>query len=104
MRELSPNELRIELAGTAHVILDVREPWEFEVCQIPGSINIPLNEIPMRLSQLSTMLPIVAVCHHGMRSEYAVHFLLGQGFSEVANLTGGIDRWARELDPAMTRY
>ncbi|MBI2799416.1 MAG: sulfurtransferase [Gammaproteobacteria bacterium] len=104
MREISPHELQAQFATGRPLILDVREPWEFDVCRIPSSINIPLNGIPMHLAELCRTASLVVVCHHGMRSEYAQRFLVENGFADVANLAGGIDRWARELDPEMTRY
>ena len=104
MQEIAPLELQTRLQTTNPVILDVRETWEFEHCRLPGAVNIPLDTLPARLTELNPHEPLVAVCHHGMRSHYAAEFLRHNGFAEVLNLTGGIDRWAREVEPTMPRY
>ena len=104
MRELTPAELQTQLAGSVPMLLDVRETWDFELCRIPGSVYIPLNAIPSRHSEFDRKALIVCICHHGMRSDYAAGYLSDHGFSAVFNLTGGIDRWAREIDPVMLRY
>ena len=64
----------------AHVLLDVREPWEFEHCCIKGSVNIPMSEIQGRLSELDPEIDIVVICHHGSRSMQVAYFLLNSGF------------------------
>ena len=104
MQEIAPHELQARLMHDTLVILDVREPWEFEHCRLAGALNIPLQALPTRWSELNPRRPLIAVCHHGMRSHYAAEFLRHNGFTEVLNLTGGIDRWAAEIEPAMPRY
>ncbi|MFN3565398.1 MAG: rhodanese-like domain-containing protein [Burkholderiaceae bacterium] len=86
------------------LLLDVREPWEFQICRIDGSEPIPIRTLPMRIGQLDRERPIVCICHHGNRSALATMFLLNHGFTDVHNLTGGVDAWARQVDPAMPTY
>nr|WP_298686892.1 rhodanese-like domain-containing protein [uncultured Dongia sp.] len=91
-------------AGAALDLLDVREPWEQEICQIAKSQGIPMAELPQRSGELTTERPLVVICHHGMRSYNATLWLRQQGFENAVNLSGGIDAWAREVDPTMARY
>ncbi|MGH7800819.1 MAG: molybdopterin-synthase adenylyltransferase MoeB [Thermodesulfobacteriota bacterium] len=86
------------------VILDVREPHEYEICRINGSKLIPLSELPSRVNELDTADEIIAHCHHGVRSLRATKFLRSMGFKKVKSLKGGIDVWAQEYDPDMPRY
>ena len=85
-------------------ILDVREDWETERCKIQGSLHIALNELPQRVQELSKDVPLVVLCHHGMRSLRAVIWLRGQGYDNAVNLEGGIDGWARQVDRGMGTY
>ncbi|MSR13529.1 MAG: sulfurtransferase [Gammaproteobacteria bacterium] len=102
--EISPQTLMERLTREPPKLIDVREPWEFELCRIAGAINVPLQTLPARLPELEQSHDIVVICHHGMRSLYAAEFLRDQGFSSVLNLTGGIARWGREIDPGMPQY
>jgi adenylyltransferase/sulfurtransferase len=86
------------------VILDVREPGEYEICHIEGSKLIPLGELGSRVNELDTADDIVVHCHHGVRSLRATRFLRDMGFKKVKSLKGGIDVWAQEYDPNMPRY
>jgi rhodanese-related sulfurtransferase len=107
MKQLTPDQLATRLAdqsGSRPVLLDVREPWEYALCAIAGSINIPMNTLPARFQELDDEAEIVMICHHGMRSYQCGVFLERQGFGEVINLAGGIEAWATEVDPAMARY
>lgn len=91
--------------GNEPVLLDVRDPWEFEHCNIKGSINIPLSEIERRLEELAEAGSIIVICHHGGRSWQAACFLADQNISEnIMNLEGGIDAWATQIDTEMPRY
>ncbi|GJL62668.1 MAG: hypothetical protein NPIRA04_13220 [Nitrospirales bacterium] len=85
-------------------ILDVREPHEYSMAKIEGSVLIPLGTLPTSLEQLDPNKEIVALCHKGMRSADAMGFLLQQGFSNVKNLVGGIDAWSVEIDQSVPRY
>lgn len=87
-----------------YTILDVREQWEFEICHLPDSIHIPLNQITSRIEELSANIPTVCVCHHGIRSLRAAIVLANQGFKEIYNLQGGIDAWSQWVDPSCPKY
>ena len=107
MRELSVRDLKAaQDNGTAAGwdILDVREPWEHAVCALPGAHLIPMQGLPQRVSELDPARPTVVLCHHGMRSYQVAVWLERNGFTDVANLSGGIDAWAREIDPGMAQY
>jgi rhodanese-related sulfurtransferase len=106
MRQLAAPELQAWLSQQAGpvTLLDVREAWEFALCRMDGSLHIPLGQLPARLAELDAGLPTIVICHHGMRSLQAGVFLERQGFADVINLRGGIDGWARGVDPAMTVY
>ena len=91
-------------SGMDLAILDVREDWELEICKIEGALHIPLQQLPGRAAELPTDRPIVTVCHHGMRSQHAMQWLRGAGLSQAVNLEGGIDAWARKIDPTMGTY
>lgn len=103
--ELLPAAVAAELAaGEGPLLLDVREPWEVEICAIPGAINIPMGTVPGRIGELPEDRDIVVVCHHGARSMQVTMFLRGRGFEQASNLKGGVDAWARQIDPAMPTY
>jgi rhodanese-related sulfurtransferase len=85
-------------------VLDVREPWERDVCALAGSIDIPMAELPDRVEELPTDRAVVVVCHHGMRSLQATRWLRTQGHGLACNLQGGIDAWASQIDGTMKRY
>jgi rhodanese-related sulfurtransferase len=106
MRHMHPPELKAWLAGEKGPVnlVDVREPWEFEVCRIEGARLIPLGQLPARLGELDASRPTVMICHHGVRSLRAAAFLEHCGFGDVVNLSGGIDAWAKTVDPAMAVY
>ena len=91
-------------ARTKPLLLDVREPWEFERCRIEGARLMPLASVPVQFVGLERDAQIVMICHHGARSFQAGMFLEQQGFSHVVNLQGGIAAWARDVDPAMPTY
>ena len=86
------------------VILDVREPFEFEIARIEGARLIPLGQLPDRLNELETEQEIVAVCKSGVRSAHAVELLQRNGFNRSFNLAGGVDAWADQIDPSMQKY
>ncbi len=90
--------------GLPHVLVDVREPWETEICSIGDSRNIPLAELAESLDMIPSEGPVVVVCHHGVRSMEATAWLRSAGFAGAVNLRGGIEMWARRVDPTMRRY
>ena len=107
MRLLTPVQLAQWLADPARqqpVLLDVREPWEFQLCHVAGSIHVPMNAIPARMSDLDPECETVVICHHGARSFQAAHYLERNGFERLYNLESGVDGWARTVDPAMPTY
>lgn len=86
-----------------HLLLDVRQPEEYETSRLPGAVLIPLAELPGRMSELPKDRPVVVLCHHGMRSAHAVSRLREAGFDAV-NLSGGIDAWSRDIDLTIPLY
>lgn len=107
MHQIQPAELAAWLADPDRpgpVLLDVREPWELDICRLPGSLHIPMREVPSRAAEIDPQAPVVAICHHGARSMNVGLFLERNGFSQVLNLAGGVDAWAKTVDPAMPKY
>jgi adenylyltransferase/sulfurtransferase len=103
--EITVQELKaMRDRGEDFVLVDVREPHEFAICQFPESVKIPLGTLPQNVNKLSTADEIVVHCKMGGRSAKAVQFLHDAGFRKVRNLAGGIDRWAQEIEPGMPRY
>jgi rhodanese-related sulfurtransferase len=89
---------------TAPLIIDVREPWEHAICRIEGSQLLPMQDVATRWRELPADRDIVLLCHHGMRSLHVAHFLEDAGLSRLYNLSGGINAWSEQVDPAVTRY
>ncbi len=85
------------------ILLDVREPNEYRIANIGGTL-IPLGELPKRLQELDPNRKTIVLCHSGIRSQHAVAFLRYQGFTDVHNLSGGIDAWSTKIDPKVRRY
>jgi rhodanese-related sulfurtransferase len=106
MRDMRPRELQSHLAAAVEppLLLDVREPWEFEICHIAGSTLLPMQRVQAALGQLDPDRETVVICHHGIRSRQVGWYLERMGFSRVVNLSGGVDAWAREVDDAMAVY
>ena len=107
MRQIRATELKAWLDDPdqpAPLLLDVREPREFDHCSIAGSLSMPMGTVPARCGELDPAAPVVVICHHGMRSYQVAQFLERQGFSVVANLTGGVAAWAGEVDRGMPTY
>ncbi len=107
MRQMTPAELASRLAdppADRPVLLDVREPWEFQYCHIDGSLAMPMASVPARLAELDPARETVVICHHGGRSAQVCMFLERQGFGSVINLAGGVAAWANQIDPRMPQY
>lgn len=101
---LTPTEVAALLAGPEPpLLLDVRTAAEYARAAIDGAVLIPLGQLAARAFELDRGRPIVAMCHHGMRSMQAAMYLTQRGF-EVSNMTGGIERWSQEVDPSVPRY
>ena len=107
MEQLTPTQLKAWLedaSRTPPLLLDVREPWELDICRIAGSTPIPMRTVPLRVDELNRDHHTVVICHHGARSFQVAMFLEQQGFAHVFNLSGGVAEWARQADPAMPQY
>jgi rhodanese-related sulfurtransferase len=110
--EISPHDLKQILSAKAAtsaeaepILLDVREPWEYEAARIEGSTLMPMGDVPGRAFQeLDPEAHIVAICHHGVRSLNVAAWLRNQGFENAQSLRGGIDAWSAEIDTAVPRY
>jgi adenylyltransferase/sulfurtransferase len=103
--EITVGELKSLMdRGATPVILDVRNPEEFQICRIAGSQLIPLPELPQRVHELDSAREMVVHCKSGMRSARAIQFLKGMGFRKLKNLKGGILAWAEQVDPSLPRY
>ena len=98
----------LEAQPARPVLLDVREPWEVQTASVAPEdcdlLAIPMNEIPARIGELPQDRPIACLCHHGARSQRVAMFLAHQGYTDVANIAGGIDAWSRERDPGIPLY
>lgn len=104
MRHWTPTELAVHLNAPQPLqILDVREEWEYDIAHLEGSILIPLGQLMYKMGSLDKTQEWLVVCHHGIRSAHACYYLERNGF-QVINLTGGIDRWAKEIDHDMSLY
>ena len=106
MREFSASELNVYLCDTERkpLLLDVREPWEFDKACIEGSTLVPMRQIGERIHELGSDDEIIVICHHGIRSRVVCRFLESEGFSNVINLAGGVDAWAKDVDRHMPTY
>lgn len=105
VRELHPAVLASRrAAGDDLAIVDVREPWEWTRVHLAGARHIPLGDFTTAVASLDPKAEVVLVCHHGMRSLAAARYLVQCGFTRVWNLSGGIDRYAVDVDPSLPRY
>jgi len=107
MKAITAGELARWLADDERappLLLDVREPWEQQICTIPGSEAMPMQRIPVQFGDIDPQLPVVCICHHGGRSAQVAMFLQRQGYADVYNLSGGIDAWAKQVDSSMPVY
>lgn len=105
MEQITPQELKARLDRKEPlVLLDVRQDWERELCRLSGATHIPIEEIEFRTAELNPEEEIVVFCHQGIRSAVVAEYLRRLGFTKAVNLAGGLDAWARAVDPAMRRY
>src|SRR4051794_28219880 len=103
--QLDPAGLKAKMdARQSFCLLDVREPWEVALASIPGSVAMPMHEIPARLAELDAAAEIIVMCKAGGRSQRVAEFLAARGFGRVSNLRGGIDAWSRDIDPDVPEY
>jgi rhodanese-related sulfurtransferase len=107
MNQITAGQLAAWLADAGRdkpLLLDVREPWEWDRARIEGSWLVPMREVPARLEELDPAREVIAICHHGARSQQVALYLERNGFSKVHNLQGGVDAWSRTVDPAVPLY
>jgi rhodanese-related sulfurtransferase len=107
VREISADDLSLRLArGERTLLVDVRQPWEHELARLPGSLLLPLHELPSRTAEVppDPGQLVVCYCHHGVRSLRAAEVLAGAGVAGVVSLAGGIDAWSLQIDPSVPRY
>jgi len=103
--EITPVDLKARIdRGDRPFILDVREPEEVALATFPDATNIPMGELPSRMTELDPDRETIVVCHHGIRSAQVAIYLARMGFERAVNLTGGIDAWSVAADPAVPRY
>jgi len=104
MQRMQATELAHYLTTSNPLLVDVREPWEFEICQLANSINIPMGSIPNHLQQIQEADECVIICHHGVRSLNVIQYLIKQDIDHLINLDGGVDAWAQAVDRDMAVY
>jgi rhodanese-related sulfurtransferase len=105
VREVSVHELKARRdRGEKPLVLDVRESWELQLARLPDVVHLPMNQVPARLGELSKDTETIVMCHAGGRSMRVAQFLANQGFSNVANLAGGIAAWSESIDATVPQY
>lgn len=106
MREMTSGECRDYLASASEkpLLLDVREPWEFKIVHLEDAVLMPMRQIPDNAQSLDPDRETIVICHHGIRSRQVAMYLERLGFSNVVNLRGGLDAWARDTDPGLPTY
>ncbi len=104
--EISAGQVKaLQKSGATFTLLDVREPWEYETARLEGSKHIPMGDIPTRAPlELDPEEHVIVMCHHGVRSLTVTNWLRQQGFEKVQSVRGGIDGWARTVDPKVPLY
>lgn len=110
--QITPAELpawiQTQAAAGPTVVLDVREPWEVQTACVKADgfelVTMPMNTVPARLQELPDDRPIACLCHHGGRSMQVALFLTQRGYTNVANIAGGIHAWASQVDPTIATY
>src|SRR6202030_169783 len=103
--EITPADVKARLArGEKGQLVDVREPWEYDLCRIEGAKLIPLGSLAANVDGLLGVEEVICYCHHGMRSLDAAAWLRFQGIEKAKSLSGGIERWSTEVDPHVPRY
>jgi rhodanese-related sulfurtransferase len=103
--EITPQDLKARIdRNDRPVLVDVREDWETKLCRLENAVHIPIEELELRAEELNPADDIVVYCHHGVRSAAVADYLRRLGFTRVRNLSGGLDAWARSVEPTMRRY
>lgn len=105
VREISVAELKARRdRGEKPLVIDVREAWELQLASIPDVVHVPMNQVPARVAEFSKDVETIVMCHAGGRSMRVAQFLAGQGFTNVANLSGGIAAWSETVDATVPHY
>lgn len=106
MLQITPQELKqlLDKNDSQLLLLDVREPYEYAICSIEGSVLIPMRMIPEQRKTLDPHRKTVVICHHGIRSVHVIEYLQSHGFKDLVNLEGGIEQWRQTVDPSMSAY
>ena len=106
MREFSAEQLKsyLDTCDEQPLLLDVRQPWEVEVCKIENSVLIPMSTIPGKVESLDLNRETVVICHHGIRSRSVGRYLEQAGFNNIINLSGGMAQWSKTVDTQMSTY
>lgn len=116
MRHISVTELKEYLgtyssqetvdgdAGDRPLLLDVREPWEYQICHLDNAMLVPMNQVPTALKKLDKNQETIIICHHGVRSQRVGAFMKNNGFNDIVNVAGGINAWAKDVDSSMSTY
>ena len=96
---------RIDSNGAARpLLLDVREPWEYQICHLNDSMLVPMNQVPAILKKLDKDQETIIICHHGVRSQRVGLLMKDNGFKDIVNVAGGINAWAKNVDSSMSTY
>jgi rhodanese-related sulfurtransferase len=105
VREISVEELKARRdRGEQPLVIDVREAWELQLASIPNVVHVPMNEVPARAAEFARDAETIVMCHAGGRSMRVAQYLVSQGFTNVANLAGGIAAWSQSVDATVPRY
>ena len=106
MREFNAAQLKtyLDTCDEQPLLLDVRQPWEFDVCKIENSVSIPMAQIPSELESLDSNRDTEVICHHGIRSRRVGRYLEQAGFNNIINFSGGVSQWAKTVDNQMPTY
>jgi rhodanese-related sulfurtransferase len=105
VREMTVEELKTRRdRGESPLVIDVREDWELQLASIPDVVHVPMNQLPARLGEFTREAETIVMCHSGGRSMRVAHFLAGKGFTNVANLSGGINAWSQAIDATVPLY
>ena len=103
--QITPADVKARMdRGEKLVLVDVREPWEYELCRIEGAKHVPLGSLAANVQELLGVNEVICYCHHGVRSLDAATWLRFQGIEKAKSLMGGIERWSTEVDPQVPRY
>lgn len=104
MREFNAKQLKHHLEENTSFLLDVRQPWEYDICHLDNSTLIPMAQLPDKPERPDKKQETIVICHHGIRSRMMGRYLESVGFGNIINLSGGVDGWAKNIDTTMASY